>query len=169
MIDRPGRQRRLLGALAGAGIDFVTIGGHAVAAHGYERGTRDVDIVFSTEPGNCERLSELLHELDARVEIADAPPPKGAISGAWLATGGHFVFSTTYGLLDALTWIAGRDYSDLAAGAIEVELSDGTRIQICGFEDLLSLKRLAGRSRDQLDIDQLETARQDEDDEQPSS
>jgi hypothetical protein len=79
-VRAEGSQRQLLESLARAGVDFVVIGGHAVAAHGFERGTRDVDIVFSTERTSCERLAATLDELDASISIADTPPPEGKIT-----------------------------------------------------------------------------------------
>jgi hypothetical protein len=148
-------QRALLVALAGAGVRFVVIGGHAVAAHGYERATRDVDIVFSPDAASCERLAQLLVGLDAKVRIADLPAPGGAITGGWLAGGGHFVFSTVHGLLDALTWIAGLDYAALESRALTAELADGTQIAVCGYDDLVMMKRIADRPRDREDLREL--------------
>lgn len=113
---------------------FVVIGGHAVAAHGYERATRDVDIVFSTDRDNCERLAELLRRLEPSVRAADVPAPGGRITAEWLSAGGHFVFATVHGLLDALSWIAGRDYATLGSRALIAELADGTQLRICGYE-----------------------------------
>ena len=139
---------------------FVVIGGHAVAAHGYERATRDVDIVFSTDRENCERFAELLRRLEAAVRAADLPPPGGRISAEWLSAGGHFVFATVHGLLDALSWIAGLDYAALDSRALTAELADGTRLQICSYEDLVALKTAADRPRDREDLRELAALRE---------
>ena len=160
MVSEPvAGQRALLVALVRAGVRFVVIGGHAVAAHGYERATRDIDIVFSTDQASCERFAQLLVGLDARVRIADLPAPGGAITGEWLAGGGHFVFSTTHGLLDALTWIAGLDYAALQSRALTADLADGTEIVVCGYDDLVMMKRIADRPRDREDLRELELLR----------
>jgi hypothetical protein len=140
-------QRALLVALVEANVRFVVIGGHAVAAHGYERATRDVDIVFSTERESCERFANMLRRFDASVRVADLPAPGGEITGEWLAGGGHFVFATVHGLLDALSWIAG------------FELTDGTQLRICGYEELVEMKRVADRPRDREDLQELEALR----------
>lgn len=156
----PGAQRLLLRALADGGVDFVLIGGHAVAAHGHERATRDVDIVFSTDRESCERFSHVLAELNARVELADVPVPPEGISGGWLEGGGHFRFATDGGPLDALSSASGLTYERLAARAITVELS-GSVIPICSLEDLVAMKRATGRRRDEEDLRAVREVRED--------
>jgi len=154
-------QRALLVALVEADIRFVVIGGHAVAAHGYERATRDVDVVFAADHENCVRFSALLARLDATVRLADLPAPGGQITAEWLAGGGHFVFATAHGLLDALTWIAGFDHAALESRALTAELPDGTELRVCSYDDLLAMKRLADRPRDHEDLRELEALRDD--------
>jgi hypothetical protein len=43
--------------------------------------------------------------------MADLPAAGGRITPEWLAGGGHFVFGTVHGPLDALTWIAAEGAS----------------------------------------------------------
>jgi hypothetical protein len=158
----PVDQRELFIALAAGNVRFVVVGGYAVAAHGYERATRDVDIVFATDLENCERFATVLARLEAEVRLADLPPPGGEITAGWLAGGGHFVFGTVHGLLDALSWIAGRDHAALDSQALTVELSDGSALRVCSYEDLVAMKRLAGRPRDLDDLRELEAVREDQ-------
>jgi hypothetical protein len=160
VVDSAGSQRALLIALAEANVRFVVIGGHAVAAHGYERATRDVDIVFSTDHETCERLAELLRHLEASIRAADLPAPGGLITAEWLSAGGHFVFATVHGVLDALSWVAGLDYATLDSRALTAELADGTRLRICSYEDLVALKQAADRPRDREDLRELAALRE---------
>jgi predicted nucleotidyltransferase len=155
-------QRALLAALVNAGVEFVVIGGHAVSAHGYERATRDVDIVFSTDPASCERFVEVLDALGASIQIADIPPPGGRPTAEWLAEGGHFVFDTEHGPLDALSWIAGFDFNSLSPRAETAELADGRRIRVCAYEDLVRMKEVGGRPRDREDLRELARVRAEE-------
>lgn len=148
-------QRHLLAALARGDVDFVVIGGHAVAAHGFARGTRDVDIVFATTQDSCTRLARVLTELDASIVIADLPAPGGKITGKWLAEGGQFIFRTRHGMLDAFSWIAGNDYDALASNGLTVQLVDGTSFRVCGYDDLLAMKQRAGRPKDEEDLRNL--------------
>jgi hypothetical protein len=52
--------RSLLGALNAHGVEFVVIGGVAVGAHGFIRGTEDLDVVPDLDPDNLKRLAEAL-------------------------------------------------------------------------------------------------------------
>jgi len=55
----------LLEALNEAGVRFVVIGGVAVGAHGYVRGTEDLDLVPDPDPDNLGRLTEALRKLES--------------------------------------------------------------------------------------------------------
>jgi hypothetical protein len=55
----------LLEALDKAGVRFVVIGGVAVGAHGYVRGTEDLDVVPDPDPENLARLAETLATLES--------------------------------------------------------------------------------------------------------
>lgn len=56
--------RSLLEALHLGAIRFVVIGGVAVGAHGYVRGTEDLDLVPDPDPENLKQLTKVLIELD---------------------------------------------------------------------------------------------------------
>lgn len=153
-------QRALLQQLAGAGVDFVLVGGLAVAAHGYVRATEDVDVVFSVAPPSCRRFAGLLAELRAEVQLADQPVPDAGITAEWLSGGGHFRFATEAGPLDALSAIAGLDYGRLAASADRSRLG-GLEVLVCSYRDLVTMKSAGGRPRDEVDLAELRRIRGD--------
>ncbi len=47
----------MLGAFEDAGVDSIVVGGLAATVHGSARLTQDVDLVYSREPRNIERLA----------------------------------------------------------------------------------------------------------------
>jgi hypothetical protein len=62
----------LLRFLHESGVEHILIGGVAVAAHGYRRPSRDLDIVPAPEPANLSRLAEALSALHAHpTEMGD--------------------------------------------------------------------------------------------------
>ena len=56
----------LLRFLYGQQVDHILIGGVAVAAHGYRRPSKDLDIVPAADFANLERLARGLERLHAR-------------------------------------------------------------------------------------------------------
>lgn len=53
-------------------VEYLTIGGVAVNAHGHVRNTRDVDILVEWSAGNMKCLAAALAELDAKLFGVDA-------------------------------------------------------------------------------------------------
>jgi hypothetical protein len=79
-------------------VEFVVIGGPVVAAHGFARGTKDVDIVPAPDAGNRSRLHTAVVTLDAEpLEIGDRPeelPVSFTPDG--LDEGGNWASSISY-------------------------------------------------------------------------
>ncbi|HEX4035828.1 MAG TPA: DUF6036 family nucleotidyltransferase [Solirubrobacteraceae bacterium] len=158
MTDAGGlRPRELLATLDRSGVEFVVIGGFALAPHGYVRATKDLDIVPQPTAANRRRLAAALGELDAAVATGDIgadelglrPDERG------LAAGGNWVLRTRHGRLDVMQDVPGlRDYARLRVGAVVV---DG--IHYAGYDDLIRMKVASGRDEDLRDIGALEAAR----------
>lgn len=65
----------LLRFLHEQGVKHILIGGVAVAAHGYRRPSKDLDIVPSPDPDNLSRLAHALVAINARpAELGDFEP-----------------------------------------------------------------------------------------------
>lgn len=151
------RPAQLLGALHRRGVAFVVIGGYSLAAHGYIRATKDIDIVPDPDGENLSRLADALKALQARVDLGDIDPDELGIEpdAAGLASGGNWVLQTRFGRLDVMQDVRGvRDYEHLRAGAVNVR---GTLF--AGYEDLISMKSASGRPEDLRDIAAVQAAR----------
>jgi hypothetical protein len=144
-------------------VDFVVIGGLAVAAHGFPRATKDIDIVPAPVTENRLRLYEALQALDAEpLEIgdlrADELPVPFAPDG--LDEGGNWALRTSAGRVDVLQWVPGvEDYEKLDARSLNVELPDVGRVLFAGYADLVAMKRAAGRAQDDRDLEELKAIR----------
>jgi len=155
----------LLSVLVENDVAFIVIGGYAVAAHGYVRATKDIDICPDPMPENLQRLADALAELEAEPigldefagEFDLAPDLDG------LQQGGNWTLRTKYGRLDVLQHIAGLG-SD-GGGWRELEPHAVTRVFLghdclfCSYDDLIKMKRGAGRPQDEIDISSLKAAR----------
>lgn len=103
----PSDPRRIFETLSRHHVDYTTIGGIAVQAHGSTRTTRDVDIVAASDPENLERLAAALDELDARWWGVDADLLEIELDARILAEGGNVTFVTVAGGLDFFNEVRG--------------------------------------------------------------
>lgn len=147
----------LLQRLADAGVDFLVIGGVAVFFQGYARFTKDLDIVYATDAANLERLGQVLVDLGARLrgvseDVPFVPDPR-TLKRTQILT-----LDTPLGSIDLLVDPSGADrYEAMRERADLVDL-DGVAFRVVAVEDLLSMKRAAGRPQDVADVDALLTA-----------
>jgi hypothetical protein len=134
----------VLGALFGADIEFVVVGGVAALLDGAPVNTFDVDVVHSREAANIARLLQVLEDLDAVYRIQ--PERRLRPTAGHLASRGHQNLLTRYGPLDLLGTI-GRDlgYEELIPHSVEMEIGEGIRVRVLDLETLIAIKEeLAG-------------------------
>ena len=153
----------MLGFLREHEVEFVVIGGLAVILHGVVRATKDIDIVPEQSEENLARLWSALVELDATPrELAEFRPEEmpmpfsleGLIEG-----GGNWVLDTRLGRVDVMQCVSGVDsYEELRARAETETTDEAGTILFAGFDDLLTMKRAAGRDQDLMDITALRMA-----------
>ena len=148
----------LLPRLASSRVDFVVIGGIAVVAHGYIRTTRDLDITYATDQENLDALGRVLVDLDARLRgVAEAVPL--VPDGRTLRNAEMLTLETSEGALDLLAAPPGApSYTELKERAEAIQL-EGSTFLTASIEDLIEMKRAAGRPRDLEDIEALEEIR----------
>lgn len=162
--ESPLRYLPLLKVLRDQGVEFVVIGGFAVILHGVERATKDVDVVPEQSRENLARLWDALVELEARpAEVGDFRPQEmpmpfsleGIVEG-----GGNWVLMTRLGRVDVMQWVPGVDtYEELRANAASEDIPEvGGTVWFAGLDDLLTMKREAGRPQDLIDITALRMA-----------
>ena len=141
----------LLRALHEHQVAFIVIGGVAGIAHGSPSLTRDLDICYERSRQNYQALARALQSLHATLRGAPADLPF-ILDARTIELGDHFTFSTDLGDLDCLGTPSGTGgYNDLIANAVEVDL-EGIRIKVAGLDDLMRMKRAAGRPRDLAEL-----------------
>lgn len=152
----------LLRFLHGRGVVHIIIGGVAVAAHGYARPTRDLDIVPAADRENLTRLAAALAQINAMpAESGDFASEEFAMDATDvddLVGGGNFRLDTDLGPLDVMQWVSGVDgddlYVELDRAALAFTLGD-VPLRYCGLADLRAMKAAAGRPRDLDDLEHL--------------
>lgn len=155
---------RIFDSLQRHGVEYLTIGGVAVNAHGHVRNTRDVDILIESSAENMRRLAAALRELDAELAGVDAALlDVDPHDPDHLLNGGNFTLRTAAGgldLFDPSEIPGGRPYEEMRLRAVEV-IVDGVGIRAVGFDDLIRLKRESGRDRDLEDVATLLAAKRE--------
>lgn len=156
MTDLEGLLRRL----HEGDVAFILVGGVAATVHGSARLTQDLDVVYSREPENLERIVEALEPVE--------PYPRGAPPGLpfeWsvetLERGLNFTLTTALGDLDLLGEITGGGrYGDLLPDTEGVEVF-GVECRCLSLARLIEVKRAAGRPRDYEVVAELEAIREE--------
>ena len=153
---RPGA---LVQALMDGGVDFVIVGGVAVVLQAMPRFTKDLDICYATAEDNLDALGHVLLGLTARLRgISETVP--FVPDGRALHHTQMLCLTTPVGDLDLLVNPDGAPaYETLRDRASVMQLS-GRNVRIASIEDMLAMKRAAGRPQDLLDIESLEVARE---------
>lgn len=143
-----------LRTLSSHGVRFVVIGGFAGRFWGSNSITNDLDICYARDRKNFEALASALTELGAR--LRDAPPDIPFLLDAkTLEMGDHFTFETNVGALDCLGTPQGsQGYPDLIQGATVMDV-EGIPVPVAALEDVMRLKRAAGRPKDRAELEIL--------------
>lgn len=145
----------MLQRLVAAGVDFIVIGGIAVLLQGYPRFTRDLDIAFAFDKPNLKALGGVLVELEAELRDVESDLPfvadERTLQGIEM-----LALQTTAGWLDVQRRTPGvSSYDGLRRRADRVDM-EGFTVLVAGADDLIAMKRAAGRPIDQIDIAALE-------------
>lgn len=122
------------------------------------RGTKDVDVVIATSPDNIKRVAEVAVAAGGRVHQGDALLGTPFSIAAALGGGEQVAIETDLGRLDVVQGLDGvPGFEDLRSRAVETEIL-GSKVWICSHEDLKAMKKVAGRTRDLADIEDLDAA-----------
>jgi hypothetical protein len=145
---------QVIGQLGRHGVRYVLIGGLAAITHGSPLVTQDIDVCYDKSPENLEPLAKSLGEIHAALRGADPGLPF-RVDAATLGKGDSFTFETDLGWLDIIGTPAGTaGYRDLARTAVPIELF-GYRVLIASINDLIRMKRAAGRPKDLIELEHL--------------
>jgi hypothetical protein len=145
----------LLRRLTAGGVDFVVIGGIAMVILGSARLTRDLDIVFAPDEANLDALGRVLVGLDARLRGVEEAIPF-VPDGRTLRNIVLLTMETSCGWLDIHRTVDGApNYETLRRRAERVDLGEFF-VLVASPDDLVGMKRAAGRTQDLADIEELE-------------
>jgi transcriptional regulator with XRE-family HTH domain len=161
MTDAPWpvfRPTRLLRRLVDGHLDFVVVGGVAVIAQASPRLTKHLDICYSREPSNLEALGAVLVAAGARLRGVDEDVPF-VPDARTLQRTTILTLRTVDGDIHLLVEPSGcPPYEALKAHADRIDV-EGSPVLVASIDDLIAMKRAAGRPQDLIDLEALEIAR----------
>lgn len=163
MKREPYRPDRALLALVRHEVRFVLIGGVAANALGSPTATFDTDICYARDQENLERLTACLISIHATLRGAPKDIPF-ILDAKTLQMGDAFTFDTDVGPLDCIGTPTGSSgYGELRANASPLTVSD-VEVNVASIDDLIRMKRAAGRPKDLLAVEYLGALREEIDD-----
>lgn len=150
--------------LNAAGVRYVVVGGLATLLHGYARLTADVDLAVDLAPEEVRKTIRALGEKGFRPQVpvsADAFADP-AVREEWF----HEKHMRAFSLIDPTNPMRVVDlllkpevpFDELLAHSQEAFVGT-TRVRMASLDDLILLKRHAGRPQDLTDLEQLEAIR----------
>jgi predicted nucleotidyltransferase len=135
--------------LHAAGIRFLVAGARAGILHGHRRKTLDFDLCVRTEVRSLDLVLDILDRHGFRaLDVLDAVEFSQAVN-ARFAGQVH---------LDFLVHPLGFDFASAWERHETVEI-EGVDVHFVALEDLLAMKRAAGRAKDVGDLEALEEIR----------
>lgn len=148
----------LLAALGGRNVRYILIGGVAMRCHGSAHLTDDIDLYYARDAENLIHLAEALAPFHPRLRGVPEDLPF-RWDARTLSRGMNFSVVTDAGNLDLLGDVPGAEPFEAVWGrASEVELS-GVLVRVASLDDLIAMKRAAGRVKDQVHLMELEALR----------
>ena len=137
----------LIEALQLHGVDYLLIGGYALYALGYQRGTVDIDIVLRPTLEQGQKTKQALLLL-----------PDGVAKGidpAWFAEGDTIRVADAF-VVDLMFTACGETFESLQPYAVTIDF-DGVPLKTVNLEGLLKTKQSL-REKDKIDRVILELA-----------
>ena len=145
--------RDMIECLQREGVEFMLVGGYAVALHGWPRMTFDIDFWVMANPRNATAVMRALKAFGA--------PLMDLKEEDFHKPGMVFQIGTEPQRIDILSAISGVAYEDADSRAVRMEV-DGLSLKVIALDDLIANKRASGRPKDIVDAMTLDKMKEKE-------
>lgn len=139
--------KELLQCFNDAEVEYLLVGGYALAAHGVPRYTGDIDLWVRISAKNAQRILRALDTFGLG--------PLNLSSEDFLAENQVVQLGYPPVRIDLLTTLDGLDFDQAktSAGFLQAE---GVNIPLLSRDDLIRNKKASGRLQDLADVERLE-------------
>ena len=131
-------------------VEFLVVGGHAVAFHGHPRYTGDIDIFVRPTVENGKLVMDALVAFGfgaLAISIDDLSKPGRTIQ-----------LGRPPNRIDLLTMISGVSFEDAWESRVQGDLG-GHCVEYIGLDALIANKKASDRNKDRLNVQQLQRIR----------
>lgn len=129
------------------GVEYLVVGGYALAAHGRPRYTGDIDLWVRPTHENARRVLAALKAFGFGAL---------AITETDLITPGNVIqLGYPPRRIDLLTSIDGVEFDTCHAQRLDLN-TDGVDLPVIGLDDFKANKRATGRTQDRADLEALD-------------
>ena len=138
--------KELLQSFHSTGVDYLLVGGYAMAGHGYPRYTGDIDLWIWSKPANAVKIIRVLEKFglgSLGLDESDFTAPQQVIQLGYPPS-----------RIDLLTDIDGVEFEPCWERRVMITM-DGVDIPTISLDDLIRNKKASGRLQDLADIDKL--------------
>lgn len=128
-------------------VEFLIVGGYALAAYGHPRFTGDLDFWIGADEANARKVLAVLNDFgmgSLGIDLADLTQPGQVIQLGYPP-----------GRIDLLTSIDGVDFAACYAQRLTMTM-DGVSLDFIGVEDFKKNKLATGRLKDLVDLQTLQ-------------
>ncbi len=146
MIKIPQDFKEFLQLLNSKKIEYLVVGGYAVAFHGRPRATGDMDIWIAISKDNAHKIVEALKAFGF-----DAPSLKEKV---FLEKNRNIRMGKEPLRIEILTSIDGVEFKQCYKNKQIIEI-DGTKVNFISLADLKKNKKASGRHQDLADLENL--------------
>jgi predicted nucleotidyltransferase len=138
--------REFIESLNSHHVEFVIVGGYALAFHGVPRYTGDIDILVRPTPENAAQLIGAIREFGfGSTGLTDAD---------FLVPGQVIQLGYPPNQIDLLTAITGVGIDEIWEHRVAGQL-DGVAVHFIGRESFIKNKAATGRTKDKADLETL--------------
>lgn len=141
-MDLPSDLIDLLAEFDAAKVEYLLVGGLALALHGHPRFTKDADLWVRDTSENLERVVIALRAFGAPPVTCESITGAGPLDVVWM---GH-----PPSRIDLMKGVPGGDFTR-AWSTREVRRIGDVRVFFVGRDELLQLKLASGRPQDLVD------------------
>lgn len=145
-MDLPSDLIDLLVEFEAAGVEYLLVGGQALALHGHPRFTKDADLWVRDEPGNIKRAIIALEKFGAPRSTVDALEPAKPLDVVWMGNPPLRI--------DLMKNVPGGDFGSAWRDRKTFQVGK-VQIPVVSKGELIRLKRASGRPQDLLDAELL--------------